>query len=358
MATSNFQQKIPQPLYCNHDWYLLALNEYYQQTRRHDIMAKWIEEEFESNVVKVLSEKFGDKLDDQPLSVLGVGSGEGHELDYIENDSIDFIVDTNDVYDEDVFAIPRESKDSIVNTYGQINSLYYADDIVIMADTVGGLKKHIASLQEFCLNWEMKKSSDITGIEFKWHNQTFQEFERSMEPEQKYQFITIVHSMYYVGEVEEKVQTFYELLEPGGIILMILKTDSGMALLAKTFPQLAVEEQTPTTTAESYKVKTNCFITSTDVKSVLSKYQMAYTQSSYTLSADVTTCFTQDEMTPATKLVLDFITMTVKFQESVSDETFNEVMDFIKRNTLVKKSDQGGDKYYFDTECDILVISK
>ncbi|XP_072035532.1 sacsin-like [Amphiura filiformis] len=46
----------------------------------------------------------------------------------------------------------------------EINSLYYADDIVIMADTVGGLKKHIASLQEFCLNWEMKVNINKTQI--------------------------------------------------------------------------------------------------------------------------------------------------------------------------------------------------
>ncbi|XP_072046713.1 histamine N-methyltransferase A-like [Amphiura filiformis] len=317
MGTPNFEKKTPQPLYCNHDWYLLALNEYYQQTRRQEIIAKWTEEEFESNVVKNLSERFGDKLNDQTLSVLGVGSGDG--------------------YQETLQLKKLKTKFSRISA------------TVIEPNTKQICKYQITVRQN---------SSDITGIKHKWHNQTFQEFMTSIEAEQKYHFITIVHAMYYMGEVEEAVKTFYELLEPGGKILIMLVTDSGMALLAKTFPQLAVEEQTPTATTESNEAKTNCLITSTDVKSVLSKYQMAYTQSSYTLSADLTTCFTQDEMTPATKLVLDFITMTVKFQESVSDKTFNEVMDFIKRNTRVQKSDQGGDKYYFDTACDILVISK
>ncbi|XP_072048402.1 histamine N-methyltransferase-like [Amphiura filiformis] len=206
-----------------------------------------------------------------------------------------------------------------------------------------------------------QKSGDITGIEYNWHNQTFQEFVTSMEAEQKYQFITIVNAIYYAGEVEETVRKLYELLKPGGIIFMVLQADSGMGLLAKTFPYIAVEERTSTmstTATEPQKIKTNYLITSTDVKSVLSKYQMAYTQSSYTESADLTTCFTEDEMTPVTKLVLDFITMTVKFQESVPDEIFNQVMDFIKRNIRVKKCDEDDDKYYFDTECDVLVISK
>ncbi|XP_072015558.1 histamine N-methyltransferase B-like [Amphiura filiformis] len=318
MATLNLQRKTSQPLYCNHDHYLMALNTFNQHTRHQEILAKWTEEEFDSNVVKVLCEKFsGDKLDDQPLRVLGVGSGGG--------------------YQETLQLKKLKTKFSRIS-----------------ATVIEPSTEQISKYQEMV----RQNSSDITGIEYKWHNQTFQEFERSIAAGQKYHFITIVHAIYYVGKVEETVKTFSELLEPGGMIFMAVKADSDMSLLAKTFPQLAVEEQTPTTTTESHEVKTNDLISSTDVKSVLSKNQMAYTQSSYTLSPDLTTCFTEDEMTPVTKLVLDFITTTVKFQESVPDETFNQVMDYIKRNARVKKSDQGDDKYYFDIECEILVISK
>ncbi|XP_072047091.1 histamine N-methyltransferase B-like [Amphiura filiformis] len=317
MATPKSKQKNPQPLYCNNDHYFMALDTYYQHTRHQETLAKWIEEEFESYVVKVLSEKFGDKLDDQPLRVLGVGSSEGN-LETLQLEKL-------------------KTKFSRIST------------TIIEPNT------KLSKYQEMV----RQKSSDITGIEYIWHNQTFQEFVTSMEAGQKYHFITIVHAMYYLGEVEETVQTFYELLEPGGMIFMVIQADYyGISLLWKTFPQLAVEQQTPATTTEPQKIKTNCLITSTDVKSVLSKYQMAYTQSSYTVSSDLTTCFTQDEMTPVTKLLLDFITMTVDFLESVSDETVNQVMDLIKRNTRVKKGDQGGDKYYFDNKGDILVISK
>ncbi|XP_072047095.1 histamine N-methyltransferase-like [Amphiura filiformis] len=315
MAKPSIQRKHPQPLYCNPDHYSIALNAYNQQTQHPEILAKWTEEEFDSNVVKVLSEKFGDKLDDQPLRVLGVGSGEGNQ--------------------ETLQLMKLKTKFSR-----------------IYATVIEPSTERISKYQEM-----VQKCSDIAGIEYKWHNQTFQEFVRSIEPEQKYHFITIVRAMYYVGKVEETVKKLYELLEPGGMIFMVIQADSGMSLLAKTFPRLAVED-TPTSTTESYEVKTNYLITSTDVKPVLSKYQIDYTQSSYEISSDLTTCFTQDEMTPATNLLLDFITMTVKFQESVPDKIFNQVMDFIKRNSRVKKGDQGDDKYYFDTECDILVISK
>ncbi|XP_072047089.1 histamine N-methyltransferase-like [Amphiura filiformis] len=206
-----------------------------------------------------------------------------------------------------------------------------------------------------------QKSSDITGIEYKWHNQTFHEFVRSMETGQKYHFITIVHAIYFMGEIEETFKKLYNFLQPGGIIFLVASTGySGMSLLLRTFPHLylAVEETTPPTTTQPQEVKTKYYTDSTEVKYVLKKYQMTYTQSSYIVSADLTTCFTQDEMTPVTSLLLDFITMTVKFQESVPDETFNQVMDYIKRNARVEKGDKGDAKYYFDNECDVLVISK
>ncbi|XP_072046730.1 histamine N-methyltransferase-like [Amphiura filiformis] len=318
MATPNFQRKNTQPLYRNPDHYFMALDTFNQHTRHQEILAKWTEGELDSKVVKVLSDKFGDELKDQPLRVLGVGSGEGN-LETLQLNQL-------------------KTKFSLISA------------TVIEPNT-----QQLSKYQDMV----RQNSSDITEIEYKWRNQTFQEFVRSTETGKKYHFITIVHAMYYVGEVEESVQTFHELLEPGGMIFMVLTADTGMPLLSKTFPQLAVKEQTPnpSTTSESQKILHNC-ITSTGVKSVLRKYQMAYTQSSYIVSADITTCFTQDEMTPATKLLLDFITMTVKFQESVPDKTFNQVMDFIKRNTSVKKGDRGDDKYFFDTICDILVISK
>ncbi|XP_072047090.1 histamine N-methyltransferase B-like [Amphiura filiformis] len=320
MTAPNFQQKTPlQPLYCNHDCYWIALNEYYQQTQRQEILAKWTEAEFDSYVVKVLFEKFGDKLDDQPLRVLGVGSSEGNQ---------------------ETLQLKK-----LKTKFSQISAT------VIEPST-----ERISKYQDMV----RQNSSDITRIEYSWHNQTFHQFVTSMKAGQKYHFITIIHAIYFVGEVEDSVRKLYELLEPGGIIFLIAITGhTGMGFLMKTFPHLALEKQTPSATTEPQRVKTNYFTNSTVVQSILKKYQMAYTHaSSYIESVDLTTYFTEEETTPDTKLMLDFITMTVKFHESEPGEIFNQVMDFIKRYIRVKKSDQGDDKYYFDTECDILVISK
>ncbi|XP_072046729.1 histamine N-methyltransferase-like [Amphiura filiformis] len=181
MATPNIQRTIPQPLYCNHDHFWMALNTYYQHTGHQEILAKWTEEEFDSNVVKVLSEQFGDKLTDQPLRVLGVGSSEGN--------------------------LETLQLQKLKTKFSRISAT------VIEPST-----EQISKYQEMV----HQKSSNITGIEYSWYNQTFQEFVTSMEAGQKYHFITIVHAIYYTGKVEETVQTFYELLEPGGMILMII----------------------------------------------------------------------------------------------------------------------------------------
>ncbi|XP_072018561.1 histamine N-methyltransferase-like [Amphiura filiformis] len=319
MTTPNVQRKpMFQPLHCNHDHYWMALHACYQNTRRQDILGKWINEEFDSYVGKILSEKFGNKRDNEPLRVLGVGSSEG----YLETLQLKKLTT----------KFPR-----------------------ISASVIEPSTQRISEYQET----KRQKSNEITGIEYEWHNQTFQQFVTSKAARQKYHFISIINAIYFLGELEDTIKQLYNFLQPGGIIfVVVVKEISGTGLIVKTFPRLAVEEPNLRTTTESHSVKTNHIINSTDVKSVLSKNQMAYSQSSVTDSIDLTTCFTQDEMTPETKLMLDTLTMTVKFSESAPDGIFNDVMDVIKRNTRVEKSDQGDDKYYIDNQFDILIISK
>ena len=66
-----------------------------------------------------------------------------------------------------------------------------------------------------------QKSSYLAGVEFEWHNKTFQEYMKSTEEVKKFHFITIIHAVYYIGEVEEAVGNLYELLAPGGMIYMV-----------------------------------------------------------------------------------------------------------------------------------------
>ncbi|XP_072046731.1 carnosine N-methyltransferase 2-like [Amphiura filiformis] len=242
------QRKQLQGVHCDQDHYQKVIKTYYQHTDHHEALEKWTEEEFDSNVVKVLSEKFGDKLDDQPLHVLGLGSSEG--------------------YQEILQLRKLKPKFPKIST-------------TVIEPSTERISIYQETVNQNC--------SDFTGIEYEWHNQTFQEYIMQYTGAQKkYHFITIIHAMYFLGDVEQAVRNLFELLEPGGIIFMVLATDdSGIGKLSLTFPDLHKAPTTP----ELLSTKTNQVTTSRDVKSVLSKYHMAYSQSSYTESSDITTFF-------------------------------------------------------------------
>ncbi|XP_072046330.1 histamine N-methyltransferase-like [Amphiura filiformis] len=201
------------------------------------------------------------------------------------------------------------------------------------------------------------KSCDLGGVDYDWQNQTFQEYMRSTGAKEKYHFITIVDAIYFLGEAEEAVRKLYELLEPGGMMFILLQTEhTGVGKLMEAFPHLAAEDNN-SRTSESVKVNTNRLTSSKEVKNALDKFQINYTQYSSLEYLDLTSCFTQ-ALTPVSSLLLDLATGTKNFSKSVPDEVFNQVMDFLRLNMRVVKSDEDDDKFYLDTENDVFLIAK
>ena len=109
-----------------------------------------------------------------------------------------------------------------------------------------------------------------------------------------------------------------------------------------------------TTTSSSQKIKN---ILSEDVKEVLDKYQMAYTQSTYTESMDITPCFTQPDSEEA-GILFDILTFILRFKESAEEEVFQEVMDFTRKNAHVHQNEDGEERLHMDIVIDNFLISK
>ncbi|XP_072041525.1 histamine N-methyltransferase-like [Amphiura filiformis] len=309
-AADAFTSHSPNHLSLDHYW--LVINMAWQRSNRNEILAKWIEDHFELKIVNIFSERLGDQIGiNQPLRVLGVGSGAGYQ--------------------------EMLQMKILKSNFSQIS-----------ATVIEPCTEQITKYQD-----AVAKSCDLDGVDYDWQIQTFQQYFKSPGAKQKYHFITVVDAIYFVGEVEEGVRNLYELLEPGGMILIILVTEhTGFGKFWKYFPNL---KRNPGT-SESLAGQTN-YTNSADVKSVLTKHRIAYTQFSYTQSLDATPCFT-DSDTIAARLLLDNITLIKNCKESLPDEVFNRVMDFLKHNTRFVKSDQGGDTFYFDTKSDIILISK
>ncbi|XP_072030111.1 histamine N-methyltransferase-like [Amphiura filiformis] len=307
------------PLTCNKDRWLEAYNMFLENSDRQQRVGEWIERQFESKVVNILSDRHSDDIGvKQPLCVLGIGSAEGNQ---------------------DILQLKQ-----LKSKFSQIS-----------ATVVEPSRQMILQYQDTV----HQKSRDFTGIEFEWYNQTYQDFIQLHGIKQKYHLISMVHSIYCVGDtdLEEALRELQDLLEPGGVILMVVLTDhTGVGKLVNTFPNLATKEQNSATN-ETSTTKSNRLVNSTDVKSILDKHKIAYTQSEYTEFTDITACFSEED-TITGNILLDGLTQTLDFKTSVSTDVYYKVMDFIKDNMSVRKNQHDSDKLCFDSVCDILMISK
>ncbi len=68
-----------------------------------------------------------------------------------------------------------------------------------------------------------QSDNDMPGVRYEWYNQTLQDFMRR-HIRQKYHFISLVHSVYFIWDVdlEGAIKELYKLLEPGGIMFIVL----------------------------------------------------------------------------------------------------------------------------------------
>ncbi|XP_072047088.1 histamine N-methyltransferase-like [Amphiura filiformis] len=293
---------------------------YLENSDVQEHVREWIEEDFESKVVKILYDGLGDNIGvNQPLRVLGIGSAEG---------------------EQEILQLKK-----LKTKFAKLSTTVIEPN-----------KEMFLQYQETVL----QKSSELPGIEFEWHNQTYQDYVQVHGVRKTYHFISMVYSIYYVGDsnLEETIRELYDILAPGGVILVVLMTDhTGLGKLLHTFPNLATWEQNSATNDPSM-TKSNRLINSADVKSVLDKHQIAYTQSEHTDSLDITACFTGVD-TAKRNILFDILTQTIDFKASVPTIVHSQVMDFVKDHMSVRKSHQSDEELcYFDTVSDILLITK
>ena len=133
--------------------------------------------------------------------------------------------------------------------------------------------------------------------------------------------------------------------------------DTGMSRIAKLTNDLKIPE-TELLVTEGGSPITRPIVTGEEIKAVLDKYQIAYTQYEYTESTDITPCFNEANSCTGNGL-LDVLTQTQEFRKSVSEVVYNNVMGFVKENMRVAKCSQTEEERYFtDNVSDILLVSK
>ncbi|XP_072025484.1 histamine N-methyltransferase-like [Amphiura filiformis] len=246
---------------------------------------EWTETEFETNVVSSLAEN----LDQQQIRFLGIGSGDGlAEFYQLQKLAAKF---------------PKISA-SVVEPSNLITEYQ---------DIVG-------------------RNPIAKTISFQWHKKTFDEFLTSNS--QKYHFISLIHSVYFLGDPSVSIRKLYKLLEPDGILLLVLVTDHTGA------GSIPIHHSDPMDVKAA-----NHMVNSSQVKSILDRLQIEYTQSMYTNPTDITG-FMSNGHSEEGDMLIDFLTYVIDFRKSAPDDVRDRVMRHFQENSRIEKVDDGDEKLF------------
>ncbi|XP_072022616.1 histamine N-methyltransferase A-like [Amphiura filiformis] len=302
---------MPSPIFSDQAYYTKAFNYFTSVGNYFEAVQKWAEETFYEHVVEKLVGNISDGTDDKPLRVLGVGSGRGElELVFLKKLLLKF----------------PQIHTCVVEPCVNLITQYQHDQSKI--------KEH---------------ASDIT---YDWQNRTFEDFVK-LQPENnhKYHFISACNSMYYVKNLNETLQSLYDMLVPGGILLVTITADyTGAGKLWRTFPCLGSETSSqdglPNIASPSSHHRD-----SAHVHDALCQLQIPYYTDDYTCNYKITQCFDEKESEEG-NLVLDFLTHMIGFRNAPKD-LLQQVLACIKECSV-----QRSDDWFFQSEHVCFFITK
>ncbi|XP_038068304.1 histamine N-methyltransferase-like [Patiria miniata] len=159
------------------------------------------------------------------------------------------------------------------------------------------------------------KAHQLHGVKFDFRQQTIEQYQEAGDGT-KFHFISAVHSMYYVDNFDSSVMYLYDLLIPGGALLVILKPENtGWQRFLDRFPQLYG------------RAGCDLQVTSRDLLNLLDRRGIPYTQHHQPTSCDITKCF--DEASEEGSLLVDFLTQTVNFKETAAEDEQRSMMEYL-----------------------------
>ncbi|XP_072030423.1 histamine N-methyltransferase-like [Amphiura filiformis] len=302
-----------QPLYADMELYKERHHYFYTKTNSREAIQVWTEKNVKLKVVNMLSKNLTNIIRmERPLRVLGVGSSEGDlEIQQLKKLLIEF---------SKLDACVCEPDKEMISHY---------------RDTVN------------------RRESVTSSVAFEWQNLTFQEYLKNVGKEKKYHFISLVHVIYFIGDPEEAIKNLYKMLEEGGMILLIVVTGDNGTL--GSVP-LSMHNSTAATSEEASI--TNYKTDSRQIKAILEKLEIAYTQSTLTEWIDVTLLVTDQVVMREASLLLDFLTLTINFKKTAPDDVFDQVIKYFKDNARAQREQDGREKFYLTNKCTVFLITK
>ncbi|XP_066289632.1 histamine N-methyltransferase-like [Branchiostoma lanceolatum] len=185
----------------------------------------------------------------------------------------------------------------------------------------------------------------LKTVAFEWHQQTDEEyFEETFNDDTKFHIVHAIQLLYYVDDLAGCIKHMYRQVAEGGLLVIIhLSDQTGCSNLMKkmnTFVPDDGDEQTP-------------YRTTAHIKEVLDKLQLQYTTDRLNVNTDITECFVPGSETGV--LLLDFLTHTPHFSDTVDPGDQQEITDYIRGPDCSVERDG---QILFNNSSEIIVIQK
>ncbi|XP_071785356.1 histamine N-methyltransferase-like [Asterias amurensis] len=179
------------------------------------------------------------------------------------------------------------------------------------------------------------KGHELQGVKFDWRQQTLEQYRDTDGVGTKFHFISAIHSLYDVEDIDSSLMYLYDLLEPGGILISMLISDlCGMWKFWSRTSDL-------------------CKRCSHDMLSSFDRHDIPYVQSRYPCEMEITKCF--DETSEDGDLLLDFCLQVSEFKKTASASKYKEVIEYMASSECSKKD---GSKILMSIDWETVIVTK
>ncbi|XP_072169626.1 LOW QUALITY PROTEIN: histamine N-methyltransferase A-like [Diadema setosum] len=286
------------PLKDDPSYYTKAFHVFAKRSTKSEILAKW-EEKFLPPVVERLVERLPS---DSTVRMLRIGSGSGQ-------------------MDSRMATKIRARFKAVHNTV-----------IEPAASQLDMYRKLISSGKE-----------EFAGIDFDLHQDTLDGYRRKLNETgvyPKYHFISAIHSVYYVDDLNDTIRYLHECLEDGGMLFIVVISDtSGTWRFWKRYPRFQNKNQ---------------YMCTQGLRDVLTANAIPFTVVSQTFHLDITSCF--DPESEEGNLIVDFLSQVCNLRESVTQEVHQEVLDYLGSAECSERKDDG--TVLFNSDWDAIIVQK
>ncbi|XP_028291632.1 histamine N-methyltransferase A-like [Gouania willdenowi] len=234
-----------------------------------------------------------------------------HELDQVLQEQLKSVGANKSSLD--VLGVGSGGGEKDVQILSLLQSLFPSTPIT--TDIVDGSSELINNFKAL-----VAKTDTLQTIPFTWHVMRSEDFELQVKASpdvKKFDFIHMIHVIYYMEDVDETLRFYHSLLKNNGRIMIVLNAAGhGWDSLWTTYKKELQTSDFPV------------YNSSAHVKTSLENHGFTYEEHIIPSSIDITECFNPNSTTGES--LLSFMTETRHFQQSFTPEIRAGILDHLR----------------------------